>query len=267
MRNSVKRLIIRELLRARQPALATALSRVVLAKDAPPPLKSKTGMRLREDLGGLPQFAKFTDDAWTHFGNWCKKHLKMSRGNVVFTGALQTVLMHALLKGKLLPMTADYGQRIVPRASNVMKTAYQERYLAWFDESGLMERVTMTAKEALKVNHTKKDENLAKESPRKEVEVYVAGAEMPALLTLLAQYGVRMGAQGAVAALAPSKTFIVDGIKYKVVRRGVGYGKPDWARWELMEYIGSLAPKSAGYIDVPPKDDNLKYAVKRLLGE
>ena len=205
-RLSIKRLIIRELLRARQPDLAMAMARVAIAKDAPPPLKSKTGMRLREDLGGLPQFANFTDDAWTHFGNWAKKHLKMSRGNVVFTGALQTVLMHALLKGKLLPMTADYGQRIVPRSSNVMKTAYAERYLAWFDESGLMEHVTMTAKEALKVNHTKKDENFAKESPRTEVDVYVAGAEMAPLIVLLSKYGVKLSAQGAVTATRQKTT-------------------------------------------------------------
>jgi hypothetical protein len=194
MRQSFKHLIIRELLRSRQPDLATAMSRVVVAKDAPP-LKSKTGMRLREDLGGLPQFASFTDDNWVHFGNHVKKY---GDTRIVFTGALQALLAHALRKGKALPMTVDYGVRWVPRDSFAMKTQYHDRYLGWLEDAGIVEKTTMSAKDALKVQHTKRDEAAAKENPQQQVEVYVAGDTLPGIIALMQKYGAKMSAQGRV---------------------------------------------------------------------
>lgn len=196
MRRSFKHLIIRELLQARQPDLAMAVSRVVVAKDAPP-LKSKTGMRLREDLGGLPQFADFTDDNWVHFGNHVKKY---GDTRIVFTGALQALLVHAFRKGKALPMTVDYGVRWVPRDSFAMKTQYQDRYLGWLEDAGIVEKTTMSAKDALKVQHTKRDEAAAKENPQQQVEVYVAGDTLPGIIALMQKYGAKMSAQGGVQA-------------------------------------------------------------------
>lgn len=189
-----KAAVIAALLQAKRPDLANAVAHMVVAKDAPP-LKSKTGMRLREDLGGLPQFADFTDDAWVHFGNHVKKY---GDTRIVFTGALQALLAHAFRKGKALPMTVDYGVRWVPRDSFAMKTQYQDRYLGWLEDAGIVEKTTMSAKDALKVQHTKRDEAAAKENPQQQVEVYVAGDTLPGIIALMQKYGAKMSAQGMV---------------------------------------------------------------------
>lgn len=191
----MKRLVISTLLRAGRGDLANALAYVATAKDAPP-LKSKTGMRLREDLGELPQFAQFTDDNWVHFGNHVKKY---GDTRIVFTGALQALLAHAFRKGKALPMTVDYGVRWVPRASFAMKTQYADRYLGWLEDAGIVEKTTMSAKDALKVQHTKRDENVAKENPQQQVEVYVAGDTLPGIVALMQKYGAKMSAQAMAA--------------------------------------------------------------------
>lgn len=183
------------LLRADRPDLANALAYVATAKEAPAPLKSKTGMRLREDLGQLPQFANFTDDAWTHFGNHVKKY---GDTRIVFTGALQALLAHAFRKGKALPMTIDYAIRWVPKSSFAMKTQYNDRYMYWLEDAGIVEKTKMTAKQALKVQHTKRDETAAKENPRQEVEVLVAGDTLPGIVALLSKYGAKMSAQAMV---------------------------------------------------------------------
>lgn len=158
--------------------------------DEQAPLPSKTATKFRDDLGALPQFAKFTDDAWVHLGNHVKKY---GDTRIVFTGALQTLLISAYRRGKALPMTEDYAKRVVPKDSTVMKKQYAEQYFDWLEDAGIVEKLTTTAKQALRTHHTKKDEALAKDNPRATVVVYVAGETLPGIIALLKRYGAKMG--------------------------------------------------------------------------
>jgi predicted kinase len=221
------------------------------------PLKSKTGMRLREDLGNLRQFADFTDDAWTHFGNHVKKY---GDTRIVFTGALQTLLAHAYRKGKALPMTEDYGVRWVPKASFAMKTQYANRYLAWLEEAGIVEATEMSAAEALKANHTKKDENLAKQQPDATVKVYVAGETLPGIIALLNRYGAKLGAVASAGFVRADKMSPEDKKPAGRVEFSTSHGDfvavvgPVHPRWKVRpvelyqningveEFIGYVAP-------------------------
>lgn len=190
------------------------------------PVQSTTGRKIRDSIGHLPQFKDFAPDAWNHLGNHVKKYANTT---VVFTGAISALLLWAFQKGKLLPMTRHYGidAGALGVAAGFLKPNYQDRYLDFLVDGGVLDATTSTTKEALKANHTKKDEKNAKERPTSMTTVYTAGEALPGIVKLLAKYGARLG---TVIASAP-----VTAGRQQVVY--LGNTGPNGAReWVLIQY-------------------------------
>lgn len=198
-----RRDLIAALLQAGRPELANVVAKTPTgpaakkrkAKPKPKdddPVQSTTGRKIRDSIGHLPQFKGFEPDAWNHLGNHVKKYANTT---VVFTGAISALLLWAFQKGKLLPMTRHYGidAGALGVAAGFLKPNYQDRYLDFLEDGGVLEKTTMTTKQALAANHTKQDEKNAKERPNAMTAVYTAGEALPGIVKLLAKYGARLG--------------------------------------------------------------------------
>lgn len=216
--------VIAELLRAGRRDLVD----VVAKKPAPKqkdddPVRSTTGRKIRDGIGHLPQFKDMTPDAWSHLGNHVKKYANTT---VVFTGALQSLLLWAFQKNQMLPMTRRFGVQVGKLGidSGVMKSGYGERYIDFLEDGGILEKSTATTKQALKANHTKEDEKNAKERPTTRVAVYSAGEALPGIMALLAKYGARPS--GSV--IARTVTAAVPGLRINDVDFSSGQEPDDY---------------------------------------
>lgn len=180
MEPSLTRQVVATLIRHGRQDLA-----LVVAKQKLPPLPSKTAERLREDLIQFPQFKPWEDDQWGHLANHVRKH---GDTRVVFTGALTGLLSHGYRTGRTLPATRDFMTRKVPNASYSMKTQYHDRYMDWLEDAEILIKTTVSAVEALKANHTRRDDKVAAQDPKAKVDVYFPGQTLKGVVELLKRY-------------------------------------------------------------------------------
>lgn len=193
------------------------------------PVQSTTGRKIRDSIGHLPQFKDFEPDNWNHLGNHVKKYANTT---VVFTGAISALLLWAFQKGKLLPMTRHYGidAGALGVQAGFLKPNYQDRYLDFLEDGGVLEKTTMTTKQALSANHTKQDAKNAKERPTSTTAVYTAGEALPGIVKLLAKYGARLG-----TVIANTKAETVQAGRKQVVY--LGHTGPNGANeWVVVQY-------------------------------
>jgi len=156
-------------------------------------LPSGTASILRKQLQDEGNFKKFKDADWMAFG---KRAKKLRGTGSVFTGSLAEMVAYLMRNPKGLPVTPSFAEKSIIRKGRVrMKDLSGGKFLGLLERDGFLDIAQVTAKEALKANHTNEDKKLAKSSPRTKVSIWFAGDNLKNILKLLKGKGVNIKAE------------------------------------------------------------------------